>query len=66
MKSGVVRETGQKLTNTDMAYRAGYLDARQDSANAYNANKKNNKKYSNFRRRKKSKWRLFKYIQKKR
>jgi len=44
MKSGVIRETGKKLTNTDMAYRAGYLDARQDSADAYNANKKLRKK----------------------
>ncbi len=35
MKSGEVRETGKKLTKTDMAYRAGYLDSRADSAKAY-------------------------------
>lgn len=38
LKSGVVRETGKNLTATDRAYRAGYLDARKDSANAYCAN----------------------------
>lgn len=37
MKSGFVRETGQELSATDMAYRAGYLDARKDSAKCYNA-----------------------------
>ena len=46
MKSGVIRETGKKLTSEDMAYRAGYLAARNDSAKAYNAtkNKKSKKK----------------------
>ncbi len=50
MKSGKVRETGEEIDCCGMAYRAGYLQARQDSANAYNANKgtkakkKNNKK----------------------
>ena len=39
MKSGVVSETGQELDCCDIAYRAGYLRARQDSAKAYNANK---------------------------
>lgn len=38
MKSGVVRETGTELTSNDMAYRAGYLDARKDSAKAYCSN----------------------------
>ena len=46
MKSGVIRETGKQLTSEDMAYRAGYLAARNDSAKAYNAtkNKKSKKK----------------------
>ena len=39
MKSGVIRETGEELDCCGLAYRAGYLQARQDSANAYNANK---------------------------
>lgn len=43
MKNGAVRETGQKLSATDMAYRAGYLDARNDSAKCYNHNKKKKK-----------------------
>lgn len=38
MKNGVVRETGQELSSTDMAFRAGYLQARQDSAKAYCSN----------------------------
>ena len=36
MKAGVVKETGKKLTPTDMAWRAGYLAARNDSAKAFN------------------------------
>lgn len=39
MKSGVVRETGQELDSCDMAFRAGYLQARQDSAKAYCSNR---------------------------
>lgn len=39
MKHGVVRETGKELSATDMAFRAGYLQARQDSAKAYCSNK---------------------------
>lgn len=35
MKSGVIRETGKKLTNVDMAYRAGYLDHQKDSNKAF-------------------------------
>lgn len=31
---------GIRLTNEERAYRSGYLDARKDSANAYNAKKK--------------------------
>lgn len=38
MSSGVVRETGKELTSSDFAYRAGYLDARKDSAKAYCSN----------------------------
>lgn len=38
LKSGVVRETGKKLSTTDRAYRAGYLDARNDSAKAFKSN----------------------------
>ena len=41
MKRGIVTETGKKLSKTDIAYRAGYLDSRQDSANAYNLKRKN-------------------------
>lgn len=37
MKSGIVRETGKKLSPNDLAYRAGYLDARYDNSNAYKA-----------------------------
>ena len=39
MKSGMIRETGQELSPTDMAFRAGYLQARQDSAKAYCSNR---------------------------
>ena len=38
MKNGKVTETGKKLTINDFAWRAGYLQARKDSANAYNSN----------------------------
>lgn len=38
MKSGCVTETGKELSSSDMAYRAGYLDARKDSAKAYCSN----------------------------
>lgn len=38
MKLGFVSETGKKLDCCDMAFRAGYLKARQDSANAFNSN----------------------------
>ena len=31
---------GIKLTDTERAYRGGYLDAQKDSANAYNARKR--------------------------
>lgn len=40
LKSGKVTETGQVLSNTDKAFRAGYLKARNDSAKAYMHNKK--------------------------
>lgn len=39
MKNGFIRETGEKLSSNDMAYRAGYLSARRDSAKAYCSNK---------------------------
>ena len=37
MKSGVVIETGEILSPTDKAWRAGYLSARSDQAKAFNA-----------------------------
>lgn len=40
MRNGVVRETGKKLSPTDLAYRAGYLAARNDSAKAFRSNLK--------------------------
>lgn len=40
LKNGVVGETGEVLTNTQKAYRSGYLKARSDNAKAYNHNKK--------------------------
>lgn len=40
MKNGVIKETGKELTPTDYAFRAGYLQARQDSAKAFNSNRK--------------------------
>lgn len=40
MRRGVIAETGEKLDKVQMAYRAGYLDARSDSAKAYNHNRK--------------------------
>lgn len=38
MISGCVRETGEQLDYAGLSYRAGYFQARQDSANAYNSN----------------------------
>jgi len=35
MKNGKVSETGKKLTKEDYAFRAGYLQAREDNANAF-------------------------------
>lgn len=43
MKKGTVTETGKKLTKTDLAYRAGYLSARQDNAKAYKSTIQKNK-----------------------
>ncbi|MBP3431771.1 MAG: hypothetical protein J6K39_02835 [Clostridia bacterium] len=51
MKSGVVRETGEKISREGMAYRAGYLAARADSAAAFNAGHGVKKKSSNKKRR---------------
>ena len=44
LKNGKVTETGKKLSATDRAFRIGYLQARQDSADAFNSNKKSRKK----------------------
>ena len=44
MKHGCITETGKKLSSTDLAYRAGYLAARQDSAKAFNATRKSRAK----------------------
>ena len=38
MKHGKVTETGKQLSRIDLAWRAGYLQARKDSANAHNSN----------------------------
>ena len=40
LRTGVVSETGKNLTETDKAFRIGYLSARSDNAKAYKANKK--------------------------
>ena len=37
IKSGVIRETGQKLTHDDMVCRAGYLDHQRDCNKAFRA-----------------------------
>lgn len=37
MRAGVVTETGEVLSPTDKAWRAGYLSARSDEAKAFNA-----------------------------
>ena len=47
MKSGVIRETGQKLTKEDRAYRAGYLDHQKDSNKAFKANHPRYKRKTN-------------------
>lgn len=39
MKSGMIRETGKELDYAGLSYRAGYLQARSDSAKAYCSNK---------------------------
>ena len=38
LKSGKVQETGKKLSNTDRAFRIGYLTARKDNAKAWKSN----------------------------
>lgn len=38
MKNGCVSETGEKISKNGMAFRAGYLTARGDSAKAHCAN----------------------------
>lgn len=40
LKNGAVSETGEVLTDTQKAWRSGYLEARKDNAKAYNHNKK--------------------------
>ncbi len=43
LKNGRVTETNEELDCCGRAYRAGYLQARQDSANAYNSKFKRKK-----------------------
>ena len=40
LKDNYNPKTGYELTHTQRSYRSGYLDARKDSAKAYNHNKK--------------------------
>lgn len=40
MKNGFVSETGEVLKKEGYAYRAGYLQARNDNAKAYKARRK--------------------------
>ena len=40
LKTGKVKETGKKLTDSEKAWRSGYLSARSDSADCYNATHK--------------------------
>ena len=40
MRNGVIAETGEVLKKDDFAYRAGYLQARNDNAKAYKHNRK--------------------------
>lgn len=40
LKHGLVQETGKKLSNTDRAWRLGYLTSRSDNAKAYNSHLK--------------------------
>ena len=35
LKVGKVRETGKKLSNSDRAFRVGYISAQHDNAKAY-------------------------------
>lgn len=49
LKSGRVAETGKALNNTEKAWRGGYLTARQDNADAYNA-KRGIKRKKRFRK----------------
>ena len=43
LKTGVVSETGKKLSNTDRAFRFGYLKSRSDNAKAFKHNKSKKK-----------------------
>lgn len=49
LKTGRVTETGETLNNTQKAWRSGYLTARQDNADAYNA-KRGVKRKKRFRK----------------
>ena len=40
LKTGRVKETGEKLSDTQLSWRSGYMQARQDSADCYNATHK--------------------------
>lgn len=44
IKSGKVNETGKKLKKTDIAFRLGYLQARQDNADCFKSKKKTRRK----------------------
>lgn len=44
LRSGRNVYTGKELTDTQLSYRSGYLDAQKDSARCYNANKKKPKR----------------------
>lgn len=43
LNTGKVEETGEVLSNTQKAFRSGYLKARSDSAKAWNSNQKKKK-----------------------
>ena len=44
LKNGRVTETGKKLSNTDKAFRIGYLTARSDNAKAFKCNQRKKRK----------------------
>lgn len=40
LRNGVVAETGEVLSDTQKAWRSGYLEARSDNAKAFKSNKR--------------------------